>query len=117
MAKKLKPAHEAPTVAPAAGTIAIHIGISDKDRSAIAMRFFQDKSLREVGDAMGVSEEAAQKRVTRAIEKLRGVFFRRGVHAAFCLAARRARNSAGASMTMCRLPIFSERGRLSSGKL
>ena len=36
MAKKLKPAHEAPTLAPAAGTIAIHIGISDKDRSRIA---------------------------------------------------------------------------------
>src|SRR5256885_15145501 len=53
--------------------------LGDRDRSAIAMRFFEDKSLREVGVAMGVSEEAAQKRVTRAVEKLRGFFARRGV--------------------------------------
>jgi hypothetical protein len=50
-----------------------------KDRSAVTMRFLQGRSLREVGVAMGVSEEAAQKRVSRAVEKLRGFFARRGV--------------------------------------
>ena len=53
--------------------------LAEKDRSAVTMRFLQGRSLREVGAAMGVSEEAAQKRVTRAIEKLRGFFARRGV--------------------------------------
>jgi RNA polymerase sigma factor (sigma-70 family) len=49
------------------------------DRSAILMRFFENKSLREVGVALGSSEDAAQKRVSRAIEQLRGFFARRGV--------------------------------------
>src|SRR5205823_8180803 len=49
------------------------------DRSAVAMRFLQGKSMREVGDAMGVSEEAARKRVNRAVAKLRTFFVRRGV--------------------------------------
>ena len=53
--------------------------LGETDRSAIAMRFFQDKSLREVGESLGVSEEAAQKRVTRAVEKLRAFFARRGI--------------------------------------
>jgi RNA polymerase sigma factor (sigma-70 family) len=53
--------------------------LGEKDRSAVTMRFLQGRSLREVGAAMGVSEEAAQKRVIRAIEKLRGFFARRGV--------------------------------------
>ena len=53
--------------------------LGETDRSALAMRFFQDKSLREVGRALGVSEEAAQKRVTRAVEKLRAFFARRGI--------------------------------------
>src|SRR5438552_8857230 len=48
--------------------------LGEKDRGAVAMRFLQGKSLREVGAAMGISEEAAQKRVSRAVEKLRTVF-------------------------------------------
>ena len=38
--------------------------------------FFQNKSLRDVGLALGVSEEAARKRVDRAVERL-GVFLTR----------------------------------------
>lgn len=45
--------------------------LSSIDRDAIVMRFFQRKPLREVGEALGVSEEAAKKRVGRAVEKLR----------------------------------------------
>src|SRR4051794_30948688 len=44
--------------------------LSGTDRTAVVMRFLQGMTLREVGNAMGVSEEAAQKRVTRAVEKL-----------------------------------------------
>lgn len=53
--------------------------LDDKDRSAVAMRFFEGKSLRDVGASMGISEEAAQKRVMRAVDKLRQFFARRGV--------------------------------------
>ena len=53
--------------------------LRDKDRDAIVLRFFENKSLREVGLALGVEERAAQKRVDRSLEKLRGFFTRRGI--------------------------------------
>ncbi|MBL9203315.1 MAG: sigma-70 family RNA polymerase sigma factor [Opitutaceae bacterium] len=49
------------------------------DRAAILLRFFENKSLREVGAALGTSDDAAQKRVTRALEQLREFLLRRGV--------------------------------------
>lgn len=54
------------------------IGLREKERDAIALRFFEGKSLREVGQALGISEDNAQKRVTRALEKLRNIFSRHG---------------------------------------
>jgi RNA polymerase sigma factor (sigma-70 family) len=48
------------------------------DRDALVLRFFQERDLRRVGDVLGVSEDAAQKRVSRALEKLRGVLSARG---------------------------------------
>ena len=53
--------------------------LSERDRNAVAMRYLQGKTLRDVGIALGVSEAAAHKRVTRAVEKLRGGFARRGI--------------------------------------
>ena len=53
--------------------------LSETDRTAILLRFYEKKSLREVGDRVGLSEEAAKKRVTRAVEKLRASMTRRGV--------------------------------------
>lgn len=47
--------------------------LSEADRDAVVLRYFEDKSLREVGLALGVSEDAAQKRLSRAVEKLRGL--------------------------------------------
>lgn len=49
------------------------------DRTAILLRFFENKSLREVGAALGTSDDAAQKRVARALEQLRESLMRRGV--------------------------------------
>jgi len=54
-------------------------GLSDKDRHAIVLRFFQDKSMNEIGAALGASEDAAKKRVNRALEKLHSYFNRRGI--------------------------------------
>ncbi len=48
--------------------------LDETDRSTILLRFFENKTLREVGDALGASEDAAQKRVSRAVEKLREFF-------------------------------------------
>lgn len=53
--------------------------LSDPDRTAILLRYFENRSLRDVGDALGASEDAAQKRVGRAVEQLRAFFLRRGV--------------------------------------
>lgn len=53
--------------------------LDDTEQSVVVMRFFQDRSLREVGGALGLSENAAQKRVTRALEKLRLYLRRRGI--------------------------------------
>jgi RNA polymerase sigma factor (sigma-70 family) len=48
------------------------------EQDAVLLRFFSGKSLREIGDALGISEDAAQKRVNRALEKMRGYFMRHG---------------------------------------
>jgi len=53
--------------------------LRDKDRDALVLRFFQNKSLSEVGAALGMEERAAQKRVARSLEKLRAFFAKRGV--------------------------------------
>jgi RNA polymerase sigma factor (sigma-70 family) len=49
-----------------------------RDRDAIVLRFFENKNLREVGAALGASEDAAKMRVNRALEKLRKFFTKRG---------------------------------------
>ncbi len=54
-------------------------GLNEKDRQAIVLRFFQNKSLQEVGAALGASEDAAKMRVNRALEKLQRFFTKRGV--------------------------------------
>jgi RNA polymerase sigma factor (sigma-70 family) len=53
-------------------------GLSSKDRDAVLLRFFENKTLAEVGAGLGATEEAARKRVNRAVDKLRTFFIRRG---------------------------------------
>jgi len=53
--------------------------LDETDRTAILLRYFENKSLREVGQSLGTSDDAAQKRVTRAVERLREFFSKRGV--------------------------------------
>ncbi len=53
--------------------------LSDADRQAILLRYIASKSLREVGENLGTSEDAAQKRISRALEQLRTIFARRGI--------------------------------------
>src|SRR5439155_20075337 len=55
-------------VAPLLDEALAHLNL--KDRSAIALRYFQGKTARDVGLYLGISEPAAQKRITRALERL-----------------------------------------------
>jgi RNA polymerase sigma factor (sigma-70 family) len=54
-------------------------GLNEADRHAVVLRFFDGKSMREVGTALGANEDAAKKRVGRALEKMRLFFAKRGV--------------------------------------
>jgi RNA polymerase sigma factor (sigma-70 family) len=53
--------------------------LGERDREAVLLRFFAKKNLRAVAEATGITEEAARKRVTRALEKMRHYLTRRGL--------------------------------------
>jgi RNA polymerase sigma factor (sigma-70 family) len=53
--------------------------LAGKDRDAVVLRFFHDRSFVEIGAELGLSEEAARKRVVRALKRLRELLARRGV--------------------------------------
>lgn len=59
--------------------------LGKSDRDALVLRYFQNHRLTEVAAALGIEERAAQKRVARALEKLRKMFQHRG--AVFSVAA------------------------------
>src|SRR5439155_6261124 len=54
--------------------------LGDEDRNALLLRFFKNESLTSVGATLGVSEDAAQKRVSRALGKLREFLAGRGIN-------------------------------------
>jgi RNA polymerase sigma factor (sigma-70 family) len=49
------------------------------DREAVLLRFYRKLRFADVGAALGVSEEAARKRVTRAVDRLRDLFGNSGL--------------------------------------
>ena len=53
--------------------------LGEEDREALLLRYFKNHDFRAVGLALGVSDDAAQKRVSRAVEGLREFFVKRGV--------------------------------------
>jgi RNA polymerase sigma factor (sigma-70 family) len=53
--------------------------LGETDRTAVVLRFFEKKSFQEVGAAFGGTENAAKKRVARALEQLRRSLGKRGV--------------------------------------
>jgi len=53
--------------------------LGEADRTALVLRYFENKSAREIAGAMQMEEATAQKRVSRALEKLRGIFQKRGL--------------------------------------
>jgi RNA polymerase sigma factor (sigma-70 family) len=53
--------------------------LNQPDRDALLLRFFEQRTLAEIGQTLGSNEDAARKRVSRALEKLRAHLARCGV--------------------------------------
>jgi RNA polymerase sigma factor (sigma-70 family) len=53
--------------------------LSERDRAPLVLRYFENRPWREIAGLMRVNEDAAQKRVARALEKLRELFAKRGL--------------------------------------
>jgi len=66
-----------PQIAPLLETAMEKLG--QKDHDALVLRFFEGRNFREIGAALGASEDAAKMRVNRALDKLRTFFTKRGV--------------------------------------
>jgi RNA polymerase sigma factor (sigma-70 family) len=61
--------------------------LKQSDREAILLRYFENRPFAELGAKLDLNENAARMRVERALEKLRGIFARRGIVTAAALAA------------------------------
>jgi RNA polymerase sigma factor (sigma-70 family) len=53
--------------------------LAERDRSAVLLRFFEQRAYAEIGERLALSEDAARRRVARALEKLRRGLARRGL--------------------------------------
>ncbi|MGZ4973581.1 MAG: RNA polymerase sigma factor, partial [Limisphaerales bacterium] len=53
--------------------------LPERDRAGVILRYFENRPWREIAELMQMTEDAAQKRVSRALEKLRVVFTKRGL--------------------------------------
>jgi len=53
--------------------------LNDADRQVVLLRFFERRSMRDLGLALGISEDAAKMRVSRALDHLRAACGNRGV--------------------------------------
>jgi RNA polymerase sigma factor (sigma-70 family) len=54
-------------------------GLSESDRAAVVLRFFENRAYSEIGRTLRLSEDAARMRVDRALDKLRSALAHRGV--------------------------------------
>jgi RNA polymerase sigma factor (sigma-70 family) len=63
------------------------LSLREKERTALLLRYYESLSLRDVGVSLGVSEDAARKRVGAALDALSGFFQRHGFKTATTAAA------------------------------
>ncbi len=75
------------------------LSLREKDREALLLRFYESQSLKDVGAALGVSDDTAQKRVQTALEKLSDFFQRRGFKTATVAATTAALQQSATSAT------------------
>lgn len=81
------------------------LSLREKDREALLLRYYESQSLKEVGAAMGVSDDTAQKRVRTALEKLSAYFQRRGFKTATVAATAAALQHTAASATAATVSV------------
>jgi RNA polymerase sigma factor (sigma-70 family) len=55
------------------------LNLRQGDRLALVLRFLEERSLQDVGQALGLDEDAARKRVSRALDRLAEFFRQRGL--------------------------------------
>lgn len=53
--------------------------LSSKERDAVLLRYYQEQSVQQVGQSLGISQNTATKRIGRAIERMRGFLANRGL--------------------------------------
>jgi len=53
--------------------------LAEQDRTAILLRYFHNQAFAQIGEAFGLNEDTARKRVDRALERLRGLLAKRGI--------------------------------------
>lgn len=53
--------------------------LGETDRAVLALRYFENLTAAEIGRTLNVNEETAQRRATRALDKLRKFFAQRGI--------------------------------------
>jgi RNA polymerase sigma factor (sigma-70 family) len=85
------------------------------DREALLLRYFGNKSLREVGAALGIGEDAAQKRVAKALDALAGRFRQRGFRVVGAAALALALQQASAQAVPAGLALSTTKIALSAG--
>jgi RNA polymerase sigma factor (sigma-70 family) len=61
--------------------------LQEKDRRAVLLRFYEGRNLRDIGSILGAGEAAAEKRVNRAVEKLRKLLAKRNVNSTAAIIA------------------------------
>jgi RNA polymerase sigma factor (sigma-70 family) len=81
------------------------LSLREKERTALLLRFYESQSLRDVGSALGVSDDTAQKRVTTALEKLSQFFQRRGIKTATVAATTAALQHTAASASAATVSV------------
>ena len=75
--------HEEPSISALAPELdEAMLELRSGDREALVLRYFSGKSVREVGEALGIREDAAQKRLSKALDALTRCFRRRGMRVA-----------------------------------
>jgi RNA polymerase sigma factor (sigma-70 family) len=55
--------------------------LSEPERDAVLLRYFEKKTAPEIAAALGIGTDAAQKRVNRAVDRLRDLLAKRGIKA------------------------------------
>jgi len=88
------------------------------DRALLVLRFYENKSGPEAAALLGIREDAAHKRVTRALEKLRKFFVKRGVTlTATAIAGAVSANSVQAAPVALAMTITTAKGAVASSSI